>query len=79
MAFLDRPDAAVAALGQAVLQCYYRDRRVFQALDREYRPPFPKGHALEQGNFGLLEGVKGRPRMWRDLDHAEGGGTRDDR
>jgi hypothetical protein len=70
MALLNRQGPVTAALGQAVLQCYYRDRRVFLALGREYRPPFPKGHALEQGDFGLLDMVRGRPRMWRDLEDA---------
>lgn len=73
MALLDRPGPVTAALGQAVLQCYYRDSRVFLALGREYRPPFPKGHVLEQGDFGLLEAVQGRPRMWRDLDGGKSG------
>ncbi len=73
MALLNRPGPVTAALGQAVLQCYYRDSRVFLALGREYRPPFPKGHVLEQGDFGLLEAVQGRPRMWRDLDSGKSG------
>lgn len=76
MALLSRQGPVTAALGQAVLQCYYRDRRVFRALGREHRPPFPKGHVLEQGDFGLLEAVKERPRMWRDLDSTSGGGER---
>lgn len=73
-ALLRQQGPTIAALGQVVLQCYYRDRRLFRALGREHRPPFPKGHALEQGDFGLLEAVKGRPRMWRDLDSTSGGG-----
>lgn len=80
MALLNRPGPVTAALGQAVLQCYYRDSRVFLALGREYRPPFPKGHVLEQGDFGLLEAVQGRPRMWRDLDSGNSrlGGVSDE-
>lgn len=68
MALLDRRGPIVTALGRAVLQCYYRDDRVFRAIGREPRPPFPRGHALEQGDFSLLDAVQGRPRMWRDLD-----------
>jgi hypothetical protein len=34
--------------------------------------PFPKGHTLEQGDWSLLEAVRGRPRMRRE---AEGKGN----
>ncbi|HUA56540.1 MAG TPA: hypothetical protein VMB81_30430 [Candidatus Sulfotelmatobacter sp.] len=70
---LGREDPVVTALGRAVLQCYYRDDRVFRALGREPRAPYPKGHALEPGDWSLLDAVRGRPRMWRNLD---GGTTR---
>ena len=52
-------------LVRVVLQCYYRDDRVVRSLGLEPRPPFPKGHALEQGDWSLLEPVKARPSMWR--------------
>jgi hypothetical protein len=68
MELLARKGAAIAALGRAVLQCYYRDDRVMTALGLEPRAPFPKGHAIEQGDWSLLEKVRGRPRMWRDVD-----------
>jgi len=57
--------AAAAILIRVVLQCYYRDDRVLRSLGLELRPPFPKGHALEQGDWSLLEPVKARPPMWR--------------
>ncbi|MEZ5817188.1 MAG: hypothetical protein R3D44_08915 [Hyphomicrobiaceae bacterium] len=72
MAFLDRKGAVMTALGRAVLQCYYRDDRVFRSLGREPRAPFPKGHVVEPGNFALLDAVRGRPRMWRDVDGLGG-------
>jgi hypothetical protein len=71
MQLLNREDPVLIALGRAVLQCYYRDDRVMRALGREPRPPFPKGHVLEQGDWSLLDAVRGRTRMWRDVD---GGG-----
>ena len=58
----------VMALGRAVLQCYYRGDRVMRALGLEPRPPYPKGWVLEQGDWSLLEAVRGRSRMWRDID-----------
>ncbi len=57
--------AAAAILIRVVLQCYYRDDRVLRSLGLELRPPFPKGHALEQGDWSLLEPVKARSSMWR--------------
>jgi hypothetical protein len=57
--------AAAATLVRVVLQCYYRDDRVLRSLGLELRPPFPKGYALEQGDWSLLDSVKARPPMWR--------------
>jgi hypothetical protein len=68
MLLLSREDPVLIALGRAVLQCYYRDDRVMRTLGREPRPPFPQGHVLEQGEWSLLDAVRGRPRMWRDVD-----------
>ena len=57
--------AAVAALTRVVLQCYYRDDRVVRSLGLEPRPPYPKGHALDDGDWSLLDPVRARPPMWR--------------
>jgi len=56
---------AVAALTRVVLQCYYRDDRVVRSLGLEARPPFPKGHALEQGDWSVLDPVRARQNSWR--------------
>ena len=56
---------AAATLIRVVLQCYYRDDRVLRSLNLELRPPFPKGHPLEQGDWSLLDPVKARSSMWR--------------
>ncbi|HEY1932055.1 MAG TPA: hypothetical protein VGG99_08590 [Acetobacteraceae bacterium] len=66
-AFLARDAPDMAALGRVVLQCYYRDDRVVRALGLEPRAPFPKGHTLEQGDWSLLDPVRSRPKMWRDV------------
>jgi hypothetical protein len=58
--------AAAAALGRVVLSAYYRDDRVLRALGHEARAPFPKGHVVEQGDWGLLDPVKRRTPFWRD-------------
>jgi len=54
-----------AVLSRVILQCYYRDDRVLKSLNLELRPPFPKGHQLEQGDWSLLDAVKARVPMWR--------------
>jgi hypothetical protein len=63
--FRERGGVAAATLVRVVLQCYYRDDRVLRSLGLELRPPFPKGHTLEQGDWSLLDPVKARPSMWR--------------
>lgn len=65
-AFRERGGKAMAALSRVILQCYYRDDRVVRSLGLEPRPPFPKGHTLEQGDWSLLDPVRARPKMWRD-------------
>src|ERR1700730_10819170 len=60
-----RGGAAVATLTRVVLQCYYRDDRVVRSLGLEPRPPYPKGHVLEEGDWSRLDPVRGRPPMWR--------------
>ena len=58
---------ALPYLTRIILQCYYRDDRVMQALDMEIRPPFPKGFEVEQGDWSLLDQVRTRPKLWREV------------
>ena len=67
-AFRETGGAALAALVRVVLLCYYRDDRVMLSLGQEPRPPFPKGHVVEQGDWSLLDPVRARPRMYRLVD-----------
>ncbi|HME26974.1 MAG TPA: hypothetical protein VKI44_37570 [Acetobacteraceae bacterium] len=55
----------VSVLTRVVLLCYYRDDRVMVSLGLEARPPFPKGHELEQGDWSLLDPVRARKPFWR--------------
>jgi hypothetical protein len=57
--------AQVSVLTRIVLLCYYRDDRVMISLGLEARPPFPKGHVLEQGDWSLLDPVRARRPFWR--------------
>ena len=67
MALLGRQGPEITAVGRAVLQCYYRDDRVITSLGLEPGPPFPKGRTVEQGDWSLLDAVRNRPPMWRDV------------
>jgi len=65
--------APAVALGRVILAAYYRDDRVLLALGLEARPPFPKGYALDQGDWSLLDTVRKRTPFWRDDRTATGG------
>jgi hypothetical protein len=66
--FREMGAAPLAALVRVVLLCYYRDDRVMRSLGQEPRPPFPKGHVVEQGDWSLLEPVRKRPRLYRAVE-----------
>ena len=67
-AFREAGGVPLAALVRVVLLCYYRDDRVMRSLGQEPRSPFPKGHVVEQGDWSLLDPVRARPRMYRQVD-----------
>jgi hypothetical protein len=57
----------ISVLTRIVLLCYYRDDRVMVSLGLEVRPPFPKGHVVEQGDWSLLDPVRNRRPFWRQV------------
>jgi hypothetical protein len=59
--------ASVGVLSRIVLLCYYRDDRVMASLGLEARPPYPKGHEVEQGDWSLLDPVRARKPFWRPV------------
>ena len=63
--FKQEGGAPLFSLNRVVLLCYYRDDRVMRSLGQEPRPPFPKGHVVEQGDWSLLDPVRQRAPMWR--------------
>jgi hypothetical protein len=58
---------ALTYLERIILQCYYRDDRVMRSLGLEVRPPFPKGFEVEQGDWSLLDPVRARPKLYREV------------
>jgi hypothetical protein len=57
----------IGVLTRIVLLCYYRNDRVMVSLGLEVRPPFPKGHVIEQGDWSLLDPVRTRKPFWRPV------------
>jgi hypothetical protein len=66
--FREAGGAPLTALVRVVLLCYYRDDRVMRSLGQEPRPPFPKGHVVEQGDWSLLDPVRKRAPIYRAVD-----------
>ena len=58
----------LAPLVAIVMQSYYSDPRVMQALGKEARAPFPKGYQLPEDDWSMLEPVQARGKIWRDAD-----------
>jgi len=48
-------------------QCYYRDERVMASLDMEARPPYPQGYELPESDWSLLDPVRKRGIIYRQL------------
>ena len=45
---------------------YYQHPQVVESIGLEARPPFPGGYGLEQGDLGLLDDVRSRPKLYRE-------------
>jgi hypothetical protein len=63
--------ALATTLELVIAQCYYRDDRVMRVIGMEPRAPFPKGYDMEQSDWSLLDPVRARGKIYRDV--AEGG------
>jgi hypothetical protein len=46
---------------------YYTDPRIVELLGLEARPPQPLGHRVDQGNITLIESVKNRGIVYREV------------
>jgi len=64
---LECEPALAALLCTVVVRCYYRDDRVMRSLGMELRPPFPKGFDVEQGDWSLLDPVRARGKIYREV------------
>ncbi len=65
--FRDDHPALAGVLSLVIAQCYYRDDRVLVAIGMEPRAPFPKGYEVAQGDWSLLDPVRARGPIYRDV------------
>jgi len=57
----------VNVLESLIVACYYRDDRVMTSLGMEPRAPFPRGYEVEAGDWSLLDPVRSRTKMYREV------------
>jgi hypothetical protein len=50
-----------------VYQAYYAHPTVLEALGMPPRPPYPLGYEIEPDDFGLLDAVRSRKRLYREV------------
>jgi hypothetical protein len=65
--------AEPAFFGALLMQTYfgyYTDRRITDRLGVR-NPPQPDGYDLEPGDLSLLDPVRARPKLWRDVPPRE--------
>ncbi|MFT5391110.1 MAG: hypothetical protein ACI8PT_001302 [Gammaproteobacteria bacterium] len=55
------------ALAKQVVSCYYQQDQVLVGIGMEPRPPFPLGYDVHLGDLSLLEPVRKRGQMYRDV------------
>ncbi len=63
-------DQFYSALTPIVFACYYQNEKVLEGLGLESRAPFPKGNEVELGDLSLLDPVRARGPIWRQLDEG---------
>jgi hypothetical protein len=54
-------------LTMLTMQCYYRDDRVMRSLEMPVRAPFPEGYEIDDGDYSLLDPVRARGRIYRQV------------
>ncbi len=60
----EHPDTVGSAVAQTLIR-YYGAGAAAQALGLEARPPHPRGYALAETNWALLEPVRKRDRIYK--------------
>lgn len=58
---------SLRTIASLLLQCYYRADKTLESLGMEARPPYPIGHEVEDGDWTLLDPVKARGKIYREV------------
>jgi hypothetical protein len=59
--------SAIRRIASVAVQCYYLDDRVMTSLGMDARAPYPDGFEVEQGDWSLLDPVRQRSKLYRDV------------
>lgn len=62
-----RKPTFMSRLALETVTCYYEHPRVLAALGIEDRPPYPKGNQVIAGDLMLLQPVRKRGKIYRDV------------
>ena len=54
-------------LARQTVACYYQQDRVLAAIGMPPRPPFPLGYEVAEGDLSLLDPVRARGRVYRQV------------
>ena len=46
---------------------YYQQTRIVESLGLEHRPPHPKGYEMEPSDLSLLDPVRRRGKLYREV------------
>lgn len=63
----DEHPALLARTAMQLVTFYYEHDDVLRALGRDARTPFPQGHEVHPGDLSLLDPVRNRGQLWRDV------------
>jgi len=63
---VNEPAFVQSLLLNTVVQ-YYQNDQVVSALGLEPRPPYPEGHEVEPGDLSLLDPVRKRSKLYREV------------
>ena len=58
----------MAELARQTVSCYYQQDRVVVGIGMQARPPFPQGYEVHIGDLSLLDPVRARGQVYRDVD-----------
>jgi hypothetical protein len=65
--FRSLQSASIRRMSSIAVQCYYLDDRVMASLGMDARAPYPDGFTVEQGDWSLLDPVRKKQKLYREV------------